>query len=101
METSKAAGQTVAAAGSKVKAPLIAAGTAIAGVAAGVVIKDRLGATRSKNPLKRMGSVSMPKPDLGNLDLDKIKSAAERVSAYGQQAADIAKAVEKTQKKNK
>lgn len=47
----------------------------------------------------------MPKParnlDLSKLDLDTVKSAAERVSAYGQQASDIATAVEKTRKKNK
>jgi hypothetical protein len=30
-----------------------------------------------------------------------VKSAADRVSAYGQQASDIAGAIEKTRKKNK
>jgi len=47
----------------------------------------------------------MPKPtaklDLGKLDLDTVKSTADRVTAYGQQASDIAAAVEKTRKKNK
>ena len=48
--------------------------------------------------------MSIPNPvanlDLSKVDLDSVKSAAERVSAYGQQASDIAAAVEKTRKKN-
>jgi len=75
------------------------------GAAAGAVINDRLATNRSKNPLKRIRGVSMPKPtaklDLGKLDLDTVKSTADRVTAYGQQASDIAAAVEKTRKKNK
>ena len=75
------------------------------GAAAGAVVKDRLAANRSNNPLKRLRGVSMPKTatklDLSKLDLETVKSAAERVSAYGQQASDIAAAVEKTRKKNK
>jgi hypothetical protein len=63
-----------------------------------VLIKSRIDAKQSKNPLKRLGSPS--RPNLGKLDLDSVKTAAERVSAYGQQASDIAKAIEKTQKKN-
>lgn len=105
VEKTKAAGHTVAEAASKAKTPLIAGGTAIVGAAAGVLIKDRLGVKRSKNPLKRLGGVSMPKPtgglDLGKVDLKTVKSTAERVSAYGQQASDLAAAVEKTRKKNK
>jgi hypothetical protein len=42
-----------------------------------------------------MRGASMPK-----LDLDTVKLAADRVSAYGQQASDMAAAVEKTRKKN-
>jgi hypothetical protein len=69
------------------------------------VVKDRLAANRSNNPLKRLRGVSIPRParnlDLSKIDLDTVKSAAERVSTYGQQASDIASAVEKTRKKNK
>lgn len=100
----KIAGHAAAEAASKAKVPLIAGGTALAGAAAGILIKDRLGVKRSKNPLKRLPSASMLKPgtslNLGKLDVGKVKSVAERVSAYGQQASDIASAVEKTQKKN-
>jgi hypothetical protein len=102
IDRTKAAGHAVADAASKAKTPLIAGGTALVGAAAGAVVKDRLAANRSKNPLKRL---SIPKParnlDLSKVDLDTVKSAAERVSAYGQQASDIASAVEKTRKKNK
>ena len=105
IDTTKGAGQAVAKAASKARTPLIAGGTALIGAAAGAVIKDRLATNRSKNPLKRLRGVSMPKPatklDLGKLDLDTVKSTAERVSAYGQQASDIAAALEKTRKKNK
>ena len=77
---------------------------ALAGAAAGAVIRSRLTASRSRNPLARLRGVSMPKPaakiELDKLDLDQFKSAAERVSAYGQQASDIVAAIEKTRKKN-
>ncbi len=100
----KAAGHAVAEAASKARTPLLAGGTAIAGAAAGVLIKDRLTANQSKSPLTRLRGVSIPNPvanlDLSKVDLDSVKSAAERVSAYGQQASDIAAAVEKTRKKN-
>ena len=82
---------------SKAKVPLIAGGTAIVGAAAGVVLKDRLGAGKSRNPLNRLGGMSMPK-SVAKLDLATVKSAADRVSAYGQQASDIAGAIEKTRK---
>jgi len=69
-----------------------------------VLVKSRLVTSKSKNPLKRLGGVSMPKPatklDLGKLDLEAVKTAGERVSAYGKQASDIAAALEKTRKKN-
>ena len=105
IDKTKAAGHAVAEAASRAKTPLIAGGTALMGAAAGAVINDRLATNRSKNPLKRIRGVSMPKPtaklDLGKLDLDTVKSTADRVTAYGQQASDIAAAVEKTRKKNK
>ena len=92
-------------AASKAKTPLIVGGTALVGAAAGAVIKDRFGTKRSKNPLNRLRGVSLPRPttklNLSEVDLDKVKSTAERVSAYGQQASDIATAVQKTRKKNK
>ena len=83
--------------------PLIAGGTALAGAAVGVVVKDRLDASGSKSPLKRLRASSIAKPaaSLGKVDLDTVRAVAERVSAYGQQASDIAAAVEKTRKKNK
>jgi hypothetical protein len=43
---------------------------------------------------------SVRNADLTKIDLGTVKKAAERVSAYGQQASDIAAAVEKTRKKN-
>ena len=92
-------------AASKAKTPLIAGGTALVGAAAGAVVKDRLERSQSKGPLRRLRGISIPKPggrlNLANLDLEKVKSAADRVSAYGQQASDIASAAEKTRKKNK
>jgi hypothetical protein len=100
VDGTKAGGRAVADAAAKAKIPLIAGGTAIVGVAAGVVLKDRLGASKSKNPLNRLGGMSMPK-SAAKLDLDTVKSAADRLSAYGQQASDIAGAIEKTRKKNK
>jgi hypothetical protein len=104
MDKMVTAGHTVAEAASKAKTPLIAGGTAVVGAAAGAVITDRLSAKRSKNPLKRLGGMSMPKPaaklDPAKLDLETVKTFAERVSAYGQQASDIAAAAEKTRKKN-
>jgi hypothetical protein len=105
VEKAKGAAHSISEAASKAKTPLIVGGTALVGAAAGAVIKDRVGTKRSKNPLKRLGSVSIPRPttklDLSEIDLDKVKSAAERVSAYSQQASDIATAVQKTRKKNK
>ncbi len=94
VEQTKSAGATIADAAGKAKTPLIAGGTALLGVAAGAVINGRLSG-KSRNPIKRMRGASMPK-----LDLDTVKMAADRVSAYGQQASDIAAAVEKTRKKN-
>jgi hypothetical protein len=67
----------------------------VLGAAAGAAIHDRLSG-KSKNPLNR---ISISKA-VTKVDLDAVKSAADRVSAYGQQASDIAAAVEKTRKKN-
>jgi hypothetical protein len=96
-------GEKISAVASQAKTPLIAGGTALIGVATGVLAKDRLSAKRSKNPISRLKGISMPKPalDLQKVDLDKVKSAAERVSAYGQRASDVVSAYEKTRKKNK
>ena len=105
VEKAKGAAHVISEAASKAKTPLIVGGTALVGVAAGAVVKDRFGKKRSKNPLNRLRGVSLREADdqaeLNELDLDKVKSTAERVSAYGQQASDIATAVQKTRKKNK
>ena len=105
VEKTKGAAHVISEAASKAKTPLIAGGMALAGVAAGAVIRDRVSIKRSKNPLKRLRGVALPRPtkklNLSELDLDKVKSTAERVSAYAQQASDIASAAEKTRKKNK
>ena len=85
---------------SKAKTPLIVGGTAVAGVAAGAIARGRLGKRRSKNPLARLRALSVPKPSLDKLDLETVKSAADRVTAYGKQASDMASALEKTQKKH-
>ena len=97
MDKAKTTGHTVADAASKAKTPLIAGGTALAGVAAGALIKSLAGGNgKSRSPLKKLGRM---KP-AANIDLDTIKTVADRVTAYGQQASDIADAVEKTRKKN-
>ena len=105
VERTKSVGGAISEAASKAKTPLIAGGTALVGAAAGAVVKDRLEKSRSKGPLRRLRGISVPKPggtlNLANLDLEKVKAAADRVSAYGQQASDIASAAEKTRKKNK
>jgi hypothetical protein len=98
----KTAGQAVGQMASKARTPLIAGGMALAGAAAGAVIRARVTGTRSRNPLVRVRGMAMPTPkiELDKLDFDQLKSAAERVSAYGQQASDIVAAIEKTRKKN-
>ena len=98
VERTKSAGHALAEAAAKAKTPLIAGGTAIAGAAAGAAMKARLGRKRSKNPIKRIRQ-SVPK-SAAKLDLKSVQSAAERVSAYGRQASDIAGAMEKSRKKN-
>jgi hypothetical protein len=98
VDRAKGAGQTISEAAGKARTPLIAGGTALLGVAAGAAINGRLSG-KSKNPIKRIRGASVPKA-MTKLDLDAVKSAADKVSAYGQQASDIAAAVEKTRKKN-
>jgi hypothetical protein len=102
MAQAKKSGRAVVDAASKAKTPLIAGATALVGAAGGAMIKSRLGAGNSKkSPLKRLGgSKPMAKLDLGKLDLDTVKTLATQMKAYGQQASDIADAVEKTRKKN-
>ena len=102
IDKAKTSGRAVADAAAKAKTPLIAGATALLGAAGGAVIKSRLGAGNSKkSPLKRLGgSKQMAKLDLGKLDLDTVKTLATQMKVYGQQASDIADAVEKTRKKN-
>lgn len=102
IDKAKTSGRAVADAAAKAKTPLIAGATALVGAAGGAVIKSRLGAGNSKkSPLKRLGgSKPMAKLDLGKVDLDTVKTLATQMKAYGQQASDIADAVEKTRKKN-
>jgi hypothetical protein len=102
IDKGKTSGRAVADAAAKAKTPLIAGAIALVGAAGGAVIKSRLGAGNSKkSPLKRLGgSKQMAKLDLGKLDLDTVKTLATQMKNYGQQASDIADAVEKTRKKN-
>jgi hypothetical protein len=102
MAKAKKSGRAVVNAAVNAKTPLIAGATAVVGAAGGALIKSRLGAGNSKkSPLKRMGgSKQMAKLDLGKLDLDTVKTLATQMKNYGQQASDIADAVEKTRKKN-
>jgi hypothetical protein len=102
IDKAKTSGRAVADAAAKAKTPLIAGATALVGAAGGAVIKSRLGAGNGKkSPLKRLGgSKQMAKLDLGKLDLDTVKTIATQMKNYGQQASDIAEAVEKTRKKN-
>jgi hypothetical protein len=102
MDKAKTSGRAVIDAAVKAKTPLIAGATALVGAAGGAMIKSRLGAGNSKkSPLKRLGgSKQMAKLDLGKVDLDTVKTLATQMKNYGQQASDIADAVEKTRKKN-
>ena len=102
IDQAKTSGRAVADTAAKAKTPLIAGAIALVGAAGGAVIKSRLGAGKSKKrPLKRLGSSKqMAKLDLGKLDLDTVKTLATQMKLYGQQASDIAEAVEKTRKRN-
>jgi hypothetical protein len=86
----KAAGKAVAAAASKAKTPLIVGGAAIAGVAGGLVAKNRV----SSSKRGRRPRFSLPTRD-GKLDLDAVASAARRVGAMGEQVGEIANALER------
>jgi hypothetical protein len=77
---------------SKAKAPLLAGGAALAGVAGGLALKSR---SQSRRPIKRLSSVSMPK-----VDLDSLTSAARQVRSIGEQVGDLADAADKTRKKH-
>lgn len=87
---------------SKAKAPLLAGGAALAGVAGGVALKSH---NQNRRPLKRLSSVSLPKSlknvDLGKVDLDSLTSAARQVQSIGEQVGDVVDAAEKTRKKHK
>ena len=100
----------MAQAAAKAKTPLLAAGAAIAGVGGGLLLKDRMGGKSSRNPIKKLKGVSLPKPngkldlskiDLSKLDLETVKSTAQRVNTLSQRAYDIAAAAESTRKKHR
>lgn len=97
-----AAGEKVSNVASKAKAPLIAVGAAVAGVAGGVALKSR---NQQRKPLSKLHVPSLPKSvkkiDLSKIDLDAITSAANRVRSIGEQVGDVADATEKTRKKHK
>ena len=100
MDKAKTSGRAVIDGAVKAKTPLIAGATALVGAAGGAVIKSRLAAGNSKkSPLKRLGG-SKQMVKLGKVDLDTVKTLATQMKNYGQQASDIADAVEKTRKKN-
>jgi hypothetical protein len=87
---------------SKAKAPLLAGGAALAGVAGGVALKSR---NQNRRPIGRLKSVSLPKSlknvDLGKVDLNAVTSAMRQVASLGEQVGDVADAAEKTRKKHK
>ena len=95
-------GEKVVELASKAKAPLLAGGAALAGVAGGVALKSR---NQNRRPLKRLSSVSLPKSlknvDLGKVDLDSLTSVARQVQSIGEQVGDVVDAAEKTRKKHK
>jgi hypothetical protein len=82
---------------SKAKAPLLAGGAALAGLAGGVALKSR---NHGRRPIKRLSSVSLPK-SFKNIDLETLTDAARRMRSIGEQVGDVADAAEKTRKKHK
>ena len=95
-----AAAKAVAAAAGKLKTPILVGGAALAGVAGGAAIRNRLSSTRSRGLGQRLKNVALPKSSGGvdldaltKLDFDKIASAAERVGTYGRQIDEVAGAV--------
>jgi hypothetical protein len=87
---------------SKAKAPLLAGGAALAGLAGGVALRSR---TENRRPIKKLRTRSLPKSlknmDLGKVDLDAITDAARRIRAIGEQVGDVADAADRTRKKHK
>jgi hypothetical protein len=92
----------VAGLASKAKAPLMAGGAALAGIAGGVALKSR---TDNRRPVDKLKTAALPKAlrniDLSKVDLDAITDAAKKVRSVGEQVGDLADAAEKTRKKHK
>jgi hypothetical protein len=86
----------------RVKAPLLAGGAALAGLAGGVALRSR---TESRRPVKKLRTRSLPKSirsiDLSKVDLQAITEMGRKVRAIGEQVGDVADAAEKTRKKHK
>jgi hypothetical protein len=91
------AGGKVAQFASKAKAPLLAGGAALAGIAGGVALKSR---NDSRRPLNALKSVSMPK-SLKNIDLDQMIEAGRQARKLGEQVGDVADTAAKARKKLK
>jgi hypothetical protein len=100
-ETVRKTGEKVSSVASKAKAPLLAGGAALAGIAGGLALKSR---TENRRPVKKLRTRSLPKSlknvDLGKVDLDAITDAARRVRSIGEQVGDVADAADKTRKKH-
>ena len=75
----------------------MAAGAVLTGVAGGLAMR---GQSRSRNPLKRMSTPSIPK-SLKNIDAESITSAAQQIGKIGRQVGEVADAAEKARKKTK
>jgi len=86
---------------SKAKAPLLAGGAAIAGIAGGGALKSR---NDSRRPLQALRSVSLPKSlpkSLKNIDVEQMIEVGRQVRAIGEQVGDVADTAAKTRKKHK
>lgn len=101
--TNGASGDRLTELASKAKVPLVIGGAAVAGAVGGAVRhRTRNRPSGAAATLRKVSSsVSPGKLDPRRLDVDRVKSAGERLSALGQQTVDIANAVEKTRKKHK
>jgi hypothetical protein len=101
-EKVKKTGERVSQVASKAKAPLLAGGAALAGLAGGVALKSR---TEHRRPVEKLRTRALPKSlrniDLGKVDLEAITEMGRRVRAIGEQVGDVADAAEKTRKKHK
>jgi len=98
----KAAAMAVGAALAKAKTPLAVGGATVAGVAGGLLLKDRVSQSRSRKLTRRIKSVSLPKPPknvdldtLRKIDFDQVSKAAQRVGNYGRQVNEVATAVQR------